>query len=300
MYFAFSTNQLHRAFFARADYSGVYNLLPDAAQRGRKRPGYRFARFQAMYQILDRVLIGRLQLIYRNLTRLWLIFCLRANDRLEIVTADRARASDDHEAAFRLRLTHPRVSERAPTRFVFRQAAFITSDRHAVFVNFQSRRLINDGGDFNRRAPVVKPRAERHAVTEIIEQRSASARLFVPPTVRLLALDLFIADFDFISQVIERSAIAVVVMNLDYVADHAFINQTLRRAVRRVPGERPIDNQRFASGVHRANHRVGVSERRRHRFFYQNVDSERGDFFDAIRVARRGGAENRDVGFRSL
>src|SRR5215470_17930169 len=200
MYFAFSTNKLYRAFFARADYSGVYNLLPDAAQRGRKRPGYRFARFQAMNQILDWVLIGRLQLIHRNLTRLWSPFCLNANDRLEIVTADRARASDDYEAAFRLRLTRPRISERAPTRFVFRQAAFIPRNGHAMFVNFQSRRLINDGGDFNRRAPVVEPRAERHAVTEIIEQRSASAGSLVPPTVRLLAPDFLIADLDFIRQ----------------------------------------------------------------------------------------------------
>src|SRR5215475_15473904 len=93
------TDQRYRAFFARADYGGVHNLLPDAAQRGREWPGHGFARLQAMNQILDRILIWRLQLINWNLIRLRSLFRLDANRGLEIITADRARAPDYNESA---------------------------------------------------------------------------------------------------------------------------------------------------------------------------------------------------------
>src|SRR5262249_25799067 len=159
--------------------------------------------------------------------------------RLEIITADRARASDYDEAAFRLRLMCPRVGERAPSRLVFREAAFVAGDGHAVFVDFQAGRLVHDGRSFVRVCTVLEPRTQYHAVAQIIEQRSAPASPLVPPTLRLLAFDLLVGDLNLVREVIERAAVAVVVMNLDHVADHSFVNQALRRSVRRVPGERP-------------------------------------------------------------
>src|SRR5215813_3100856 len=163
-----------------------------------------------MNQILDWILAGRLQLIHRDLMRLRALFSLDANHRFEIITAERARASDYDEAAFRLRLMCPRVGERAPSRLVFREAAFVAGDGHAVFVDFQAGRLVNDGRDFDRRSPVVEPRSESHAVAQIIEQRSAPARPLVPPTLRLLAFDLLIGDLDLVREVIEGAAVAVV------------------------------------------------------------------------------------------
>src|SRR5262249_16305659 len=91
---------------------------------------------------------------------------------------DRARASDNDEAALGLRLMCPRVGERAPSRLVFRQTAFVAGDGHAVFVDFQAGRLVNDGRDFDRRSPVVEPRSESHAVAQIIQHRSPLARLY--------------------------------------------------------------------------------------------------------------------------
>src|SRR5262245_59792220 len=120
-----------------------------------------------MNQILDWILVGRLQLIHRNLMRLRALLRLDANHRFEIITADRARASDYDEAAFGLWLMCPRVGERAPSRLVFRQTAFVAGDGHTVFVDFQAGRLVDDGRGFDRRAPVVEPRSGRHAGDQI-------------------------------------------------------------------------------------------------------------------------------------
>ena len=78
---------------------------------------------------------------------------LDADGRLVVVGADRARGADDDEAALGLRLEGPGIGERAPARLELGEADGVARDGDAVLVHLQARGLIDDGGDFDRRAP---------------------------------------------------------------------------------------------------------------------------------------------------
>ena len=78
---------------------------------------------------------------------------------------------------------------------------------------------------------------------------------------RLLAGGVLLADDFLVRPVIGRTSIAVVIMNLDHLADGAFIDQALCRGMARVPPHGPIDDQLLTGLGDRGNHPIGFGQR---------------------------------------
>ena len=85
---------------------------------------------------------------------------------------------------------------------------------------------------------------------------------------------------------IERTAVAVVKVNLDRVADEPLVDQPLGRHMRRIPAQRPVDGEPHSRLLDGRKDPVGVGERGGERLFQQDVDAERGDLFDHVRMSR--------------
>src|SRR5690606_10830547 len=150
---------------------------------------------------------------------------------------------DEDEAAFRLRLRRPGVGEGAPARLELGETAFVTADGDRMLVHLQPLRLVQDAGDLDGLLAIHEPRAERDAVTDIVEQAAAAGFLLVDPGMRLARLHFLVADLDLVGEMIERTAVAVVEMHLDDVADDSLVDEALGGVVRAVPGERPVDGE---------------------------------------------------------
>ena len=97
---------------------------------------------------------------------------------------------------------------------------------------------------------------------------------------------------------IERTAVAVIEVNLDHVADDAFVDQPLGGHVRRIPAQRPVDGEPHPRLLDSRKHPVGVGERSGERLFEQDVDAERGDLLDHVRMPRGRRTEDGEIRMR--
>jgi hypothetical protein len=161
-----------------------------------------------------------------------------------------------------------------------------------MLVDFEPLRLIDDRGHLDRRFAVHEPGPERCAVAEIVEQAAAAGGLAVPPRGRLLAPHLLVRHDDLVGAMIERTAVAVVKVNLDHVADNPLVDQPLGRHMRRIPAQRPIDGEPDPRLLDGRKDAIGVGKRGGERLFEQDVDSERGDLLDQIRMPGGGRTED--------
>jgi len=103
---------------------------------------------------LNGVLKWRLECIHRQFEAFGALAGLEADGFFVVVAADGAATADEDEPAFGLRLEDPRVGEGAPPRFEFGEAAGVAGDGDAVLVHLEAGRVIDDGGDFDRRFAV--------------------------------------------------------------------------------------------------------------------------------------------------
>src|ERR1700722_12437328 len=120
-----------------------------------------------------------------------------------------------------------------------------------MLVDLQVGGPVNDCRNLVWCTPAEIPSAEGDAVAKIVEQAAAAEGLLVPPRAFLLLRDFLWAHFYLVGDVIERTAIAVVVMNLDDTPDGALVRQSLSGEVARIPGKRPVDgdaNRPFPGG----------------------------------------------------
>jgi hypothetical protein len=84
-------------------------------------------------------------------------------------------------------------------------------------------------------------------------------------------------------------------VHLDHVADQAFVDQSLGRDMRRVPGDRPIDGQPASRPVHGCQHPARVADARRKRLFHKDVQSMRRDLFDGVGVLSGRRTHDREI-----
>ena len=164
-----------------------------------------------------------------------------------------------------------------------------------MLIDLDPRCLVHHAGHFDGRLAVHIPGAERRAVAEVIEERSTTRRLLVPPAVGLLPLHLLRADLDLAGQVIERAAIAVVEMHLDQIADQALVDQPLGGHMAFDPPQRPVDRHLLARPFHRRDHRARIGGRGREGFFDKDVHPVRGEPLRHRRVIGGRRAEERHV-----
>src|SRR5436309_1226615 len=101
-----------------------------------------------------------------------------------------AKAILRYEAALRLWLRRPGIGESAPACFKPRQPMRVAGDDDAVFIHFETIRLIHSGRDFNWTTPALIPGAQCRAIAKVIEKRTSAVRLLVKPGVRLFPGDL--------------------------------------------------------------------------------------------------------------
>ena len=220
---------------------------------------------------------------------------LQAHMRLEIVARNRALGPDDDETAFGLRLRDPGIGEGAPTRLQLRKPASIADNRDRMFVHLEALRPVDDRGHFQRRLAVHEPGPERCAIAEIVEQAAAASGLAVPPGLRLLAAHFLLRNDRLVGAMEQRAAVAVVEVHLQHFADHVIVDQSLGGDVRGIPAKRPVDGEPHPRLGDGGEDTIGVGERSGERLLEQDVDAQRGDRLDAIGVARRRGAEDRQV-----
>ncbi len=218
------------------------------------------AGLQAVHEVLDRVLEGWLQHVYRHHFAGRVSAGLHADRRLVVVRTDRPLRAHDHKAALGLRLVRPRVGEGAPARLELGQALGVARQRDAVLVNFETGRFIDHRHHLDRFIATVIPCPQRHAVTEIVKQRAAALIATVEPALGFARGRRLRRHLDFVRHVIEGTAIAVVVMHLDHLTDHAFIDQPFAGDVRRIPGQGPVDDHLLARRRHRRDHAIGFRQ----------------------------------------
>ena len=78
-------------------------------------------------------------------------------------------------------------------------------------------------------------------LAEVIEQRAAASFFLVPPGLGLLAGGLRGVYLDFVRDVAQWAAIAVIVVNLLHHTDQSFVAKSLGRDVGWIPPQRPVD-----------------------------------------------------------
>src|SRR5205823_2463401 len=102
---------------------------------------------------------------------------LRGDKIVVIIAADSTVGAGDDKATLRLRLKGPWISECAPTRFELGQSLRVTRHDDAVLVHLEALWLIHGRGYFDGPPRALIPGAERRAVAEVIQQRTAATRL---------------------------------------------------------------------------------------------------------------------------
>ena len=90
-----------------------------------------------------------------------------------------------------------------------------------MFIHLKTVREIGHGGDFGRLAPSLIPGAKGGAVTQIVLQRAAALSLLIKPALAFLVRRG--GDLLFVGPMIERAAVAVVIMHLLEFPDPAFL-----------------------------------------------------------------------------
>ena len=123
----------------------------------------------------------------------------------------------------------PWIGERTPSRFELGESLRIPRHDDRMLIDLQTRRLIDDGGDFQRLGSVEEPGTQRRAVTEVIEQRTTAGGSLVEPTVRLTGRHLVGGHLDLVGRVPKRPTIAVVEMHFQHLANGPSVDQSLRR-----------------------------------------------------------------------
>src|SRR5437667_8124547 len=114
-----------------------------------------------------------------------------------------------------------RSRERAPAGLELGQPVRVTRYDDAVLVHLEALWLVHGRTHFDGPPPSLIPRAERRAVTEVIQQRAAATRLLVKPRVRLLFCNLFGRFHVLVRAVPERAAIAAEMPDIEHVPDDA-------------------------------------------------------------------------------
>jgi len=96
--------------------------------------------------------------------------------------------------------------------------------------------------------------------------------------------------------VVERAAVAVVVVHFDDVADETFLNQAMGGDVTFHPAKRPVDHQFFAGGLHCGDHPVGFGQGIGEGFLNEEMGVEGSDAFHPQAMVRRRRAQDHEVG----
>ena len=73
------------------------------------------------------------------------------------------------------------------------------------------------------------------------------------------------------------------------------VDQPLGRHMRRIPAQRPVDGEPHSRLLDGRKDPVGVGERGGERLFQQDVDAERGDLFDHVRMSRGRRTEDGEI-----
>ncbi len=106
---------------------------------------------------------------------------LEGDEVVVIVAGDSAFGAGDHESAARLRLNFPGVGEGSPPGLEFRETVGVASHDDGVFIDFQTGRSVDGGGDVDGASASLEPCAEGGSVSEVIEEGAAALVLFVEP-----------------------------------------------------------------------------------------------------------------------
>ena len=85
-------------------------------------------------------------------------------------------------------------------------------------------------------------------------------------------------------------------MHLQHVADAAFVDQALRGAVCGHPRRGPVDCEALAGRDHGGYHAVGLGKARGEGLLDEDVRAIGCDTLDPFAVARRGGAQDHEIG----
>jgi hypothetical protein len=90
----------------------------------------------------------------------WAAPCLGGDEVIVVVGGEGAFGSCDDEAASGLGLDGPGVGEGSPTGLEFGEAVGVSGDDDGVFIDFESVRLVDDGGDVDGALSVLEPGSE--------------------------------------------------------------------------------------------------------------------------------------------
>jgi hypothetical protein len=281
-------------FFLGGEEGGVGDLLADAGDGGGEGALDGGVGLEAVDEVGDGVVVRGLEIGGGDGFAAGMTFGLEADGGFVVVGAEGALGAFKDEAAFGLGLVCPWIGEGAPAGFEFGEAAIVSGDGDAVFVDFEAGGLVDHGGDFEGSFAVVIPGAEGGAVSEVIEERAPPLGLFVEPGGVFFFGSGFV--FDFIGAVVEGATVAIVVVDFGELADAAFADELVGFDVGRDPAEGPVDGELFAGGVHGGDHAIGVGEGGGERFFDEDMDLVGGDFHGPFGVAGGGGAEDDEVG----
>jgi hypothetical protein len=87
-------------------------------------------------------------------------------------------------------------------------------------------------------------------------------------------------------------------MNFAQLANGSFVEEPFGGSISRIPRHGPINGKQFSRGLHDFDHFIGIGERRGKRFFEDDVNTVRGNFFNppAMRIGFR--TEQHDVGLQ--
>lgn len=165
-----------------------------------------------------------------------------------------------------------------------------------MLVHLDPRRLVHHARHLDRGLAAHEPGAERGAVAEVIEKAAAAGCLLVPPGIRFLGLDLFGRDFHLAGEMEQGAAVAAVIVHLNDIADRAVLDQPLRRDVRGIPGDRPVDRETTARPLHGGQHAARVGNACREWLLDEDVEPVRRDALDSVGVLGGGGADDGEVG----
>lgn len=99
---------------------------------------------------------------------------------------------------------------------------------------------------------------------------------------------------------VERAAIAAMVVEAGDVTDEAFLNESVGGLLARNPDQGPVDDQFLAGGRHGSDHGVRFRQGAGKGFLHEHVHAERRHFFHPLAMNGGSGAKDDEVRLRLL